>query len=175
MIRRSFLKMLMASPLAGLLKKSNPAIGTKRSGIEYLGEDSEVLEPGDRVWIKTLPDTMRHFPQHVEATVLYSTRFGGRNGLINGEIEYEDVYALDVDGRGHNAWYPGSYLMKVLSTTTGTSGGDGYFYTCQCDKYKKHPLLRLRLWKSTCGGATILPLEYFETTGTSGGPPFEYK
>ena len=144
--------MLMASPLAGLLKKSNPAIGTKRSGIEYLGEDSEVLEPGDRVWIKTLPDTMRHFPQHVEATVLYSTRFGGRNGLINGEIEYEDVYALDVDGRGHNAWYPGSYLMKVLSTTTGTSSGgpvhvweptwgDGknYLVVCDCDKCKKNP------------------------------------
>ena len=30
---------------------------------------------------------------------------------------------------------------KVAAETTGTSGGDGYFYTCQCDKCKKHPFL----------------------------------
>ena len=41
MIRRTFLKMVLASPLAGLVKKKEPAIGTKRSGIEYIGEVSD--------------------------------------------------------------------------------------------------------------------------------------
>jgi len=34
---------------------------------------------------------------------------------------------------------------------------------------KSKPSRRICFRKKTCGGATILPPEYFETTGTSGG------
>lgn len=60
----------------------------------------QTFEEGDRVWIegKLLPNWFNTFPRNKWATV---------------KKEHLGTYALNVDGHGYHAWYPGCCLKRT--------------------------------------------------------------
>ena len=143
MNRREILKFSLLAPIAGLFKSRKSGASTGLTGkkglsktdicneaLNCISETTGTLQPGDRVWIGQLPNSMSHFQSCNQATVLYSYRskYGssGRDDTIGG-VDYADEYALDVDGHGHSAWYPDTYLLKLWSKATGPVDEGPYF------------------------------------------------